>query len=160
MACAPSAGMQRRTALPQSSQAAPQEDPRHKLSPRMRLRALTPRPARAQEGTQGVAELQAKLEALQAQIEAMNAEKAAAQPPAPPPASPAADPCSVAVGNVSPMAVPEVVAAHFSMRAPRSVRLLFSVVVLAGKARKSRWSQTRPQRTRRLARGRGRPSPP
>jgi len=116
--CAPSVGMQR---CAESAQAARQDNARRVLRPRRRRRTLTPRPARAQEGTQGVAELQAKLEVLQAQIERMNAEKAAAAPPAPPPASPAADPCSVAVGNVSPMAVPEVVAAHFSMRAPRAV---------------------------------------
>lgn len=63
----------------------------------------------AQEGAEGVVELQRKLEALQEQIERMNAEKAAASP-----AAPSVDPCVVHVAGVSPVAVPDVIAAHFS----------------------------------------------
>ncbi|KAK9835988.1 hypothetical protein WJX81_004011 [Elliptochloris bilobata] len=61
------------------------------------------------EGAEGVVELQRKLEALQEQVRRMNAEKLAATEAADP------DPRTVHVANLSRLAVPEVVAAHFSM---------------------------------------------
>ncbi len=70
-----------------------------------------------QEGADGVAELQMKLEALQAQIQQMDAEKALT---AKANSGPSVDRCSVHVAGISPVAVPEVIAAHFSMCSPCS----------------------------------------
>ena len=55
-----------------------------------------------------MADLQRKLEVLQEQVRRMNAEKLAAA------AAPIVDPCTVHVAGLSPLMVPEVIAAHFS----------------------------------------------